>query len=82
MMEVTPLVNLDIPLPDSSALIAEEIGDPLSPTELAAQTRRLCRLIARAKRRADANLVRSLRCELLATRWAFVKATRILDELA
>ena len=71
--------KLDIPLPDSGELVAEEISDPLSPTELAAQTRRLRRLIARAKRGSDAILLRSLRCELLATRWAFVKATRVLD---
>ncbi len=74
--------NLDIPLPESSELIAEEIEDPLSPAELTAQTRRLCRLIARAKRQTDAVLLRSLRRELLATRWAFVKATQILNDPA
>ncbi len=70
--------NLDIPLLESSELIAEEIEDPLSPAELAIQTRRLCRLIVRAERRADAALLRSLRRELLVTRWAFVKATLTL----
>lgn len=81
-MDDLPATHLDIPLPDSAELLAEGIEDPLSPTELAAQTRRICGLIARAKRQADAVLLRSLRCELLATRWAFVKATRILDGLA
>ena len=72
--------NLDIPLPESGALIAEEFEDPLSPVELNAQTRRLCRLIARAKRGTDLALLRSLRLELLATRWAFVKATRTVGD--
>jgi len=78
-MTALSATNLDIPLPDSGDLAAEEIADPLSPIELAAQTRRLRRLIARAKRGSDAVLLRSLRRELLATRWAFVKATRVLD---
>ncbi len=76
-MTALSAMKLNIPLPESSELIAEEIDDPFSPAELVAQTRRLCKLIARAKRRADAALVRSLRRELLATRWAFVKATHL-----
>ena len=75
-MTALPAMNLDIPLPESGDLPAEEIDDPLSPAELAAQTRRLCQLIARAKRGTDLALLRSLRRELLVTRWAFVKATR------
>ncbi len=74
--------NLDIPLPASSELVAEEIEDPLSPAELVAHTRRLCQLLARAKRRADPVLLRSLRRELLVTRWAFVKATLTLGDPA
>ncbi len=69
------VTNLDIPLPESGELFAEEIEDPLSPGELTAQTLRLCQLIARARCRADPVLLRSLRLELLATRWAFVKVT-------
>ena len=72
--------NLDIPLPESSELAADEIADPLSPAEHAALTRRLCRLIARAKRGTDLALLRSLRRELLVTRWAFVKATRAIGD--
>jgi len=71
--------NLDIPLPESSEL-DDEIEDPLAPAELAAHTRRLCRLIARARRRGDPVLLRSLRRELLITRWAFVKATLTLGD--
>ncbi len=74
-MTALSAMKLNIPLPESGEFIAEEIDDPLSPAELVAQTRRLCKLIARAKRRTDAALVRSLRRELLATRWAFIKAT-------
>lgn len=81
-MTALSATNLDIPLPESGGFIAEEIDDPLSPTELAAQTWRLRRLIARAKRRADPVLLRSLRRELLVTRWAFVKATRTFDDPA
>ncbi len=79
-MTALSAVHLNIPLPESGDLIAEEIEDPLSPAELAVQTLRLCQLIARAKRRADAGLLRSLRLELLATRWAFVKATLTLSD--
>ncbi len=79
-MTALSATNLNIPLPESSELIAEEMEDPLSPAGLAAHTRRLCQLIARAKRQTDAVLLRSLRRELLAARWAFVKATRILSE--
>jgi len=79
-MTALSVTNLDIPLPESGDLAGEEIEDPLSPAELAAQTLRLCQLIARAKRRGDAALLRSLRLELLATRWAFVKATRTLSD--
>lgn len=75
MVDIVRVAHLEIPLPDASELLTEEIADPLSPTELAAQTRRLCRLIGRAKRQADTVLLRSLRRELVATRWAFVKAT-------
>lgn len=78
-MTALSVVNLDIPLPDSGDPAPDEMADPLSPIELAAQTRRLRRLIRRAKRGSDPTLLRSLRLELLATRWAFVKATRVLD---
>ncbi len=81
-MTALSAANLNIPLPESSGFVAEEIADPLSPVELAAQTQRLCRLIVRAKRRRDPVLLRSLRLELLATRWAFVKATLTLDDSA
>ncbi len=73
-MTALSAMKLNIPLPEYGEFIAEEI-DPLSPAELVTQTRRLCELIARAKGGTDAALVRSLRRELLATRWAFVKAT-------
>ena len=79
-MTALSTANLDIPLPESSEFAADEIADPLSPAELAALTRRLCRLIARAKRATDLALLRSLRRELLATRWAFVKATRTVGD--
>ena len=79
-MTALPATNLDIPLPESSDLPAEEIDDPLSPGELAAQTHRLCQLIARAKRGTDLALLRSLRRELLVTRWAFVKAMRTVGD--
>lgn len=75
MIEVVRVANLEILLPETNELLSEEIVDPLSPAELAAQTRRLRRLIRRAKRQADTALLRSLRRELVVTRWAFVKAT-------
>jgi len=74
-MTALSAMKLNIPLPESGEFMAEEIDDPLSPAELVAQTRRFCKLIARAKPGNDVALLRSLRCELLATRWAFVKAT-------
>lgn len=79
-MTALPVRHLDIPLPESGERPAEEIEDPLSAAELDVQTRRLCQLIAQAKRRADGVLLRSLRLELLATRWAFAKATRTLGD--
>jgi hypothetical protein len=81
-MTALSAINLEIPLPESDGLITEEIEDPLSPAELAAHTRVLCQLISRAKRRADRALLRSLRLELLAARWAFVKVTRTLCDSA
>ena len=79
-MTALSAASLDIPLPESGALIAEEFEDPLSPVELNAQTRRICRLIARAKRGTDLALLRSLRRELLVTRWAFVEAMRTVGD--
>lgn len=81
MVDVVRVANLEIPLPETSEPLTEEIADPLSPTELAAQTRRLRRLIRRAKRQGDTVLLHSLRRELVATRWAFVKATSVVRAL-
>jgi hypothetical protein len=78
VINVVRVANLEIPLPETNELLTEEIPDPLSPAELAAQTRRLRRLIRRAKRQADPVLLRSLRRELVATRWAFVKVTSVV----
>lgn len=62
-------------LRDSDGLAVEVPDlDPLSPQGLGDQTQRLIRLIKHAREADDAVLARSLRRELLLTRWAMVRS--------
>lgn len=71
LRDITPSITLTDPEP----LTTESIGcDPLSPDSLIAQTNRLLQLIQRTKESGDLVLLRSLRRELLITRWALVSA--------
>jgi hypothetical protein len=74
LREIAPQVGL----PDAEPWVVEAADqDPLSPESLVAQTDRLTRLIERAKGQKDASLLRSLRRELLLTRWALVKSCAV-----
>lgn len=76
LTEVLREIQPDYLLPDPEQLSVEAVDqDPLSPESLAGQTERLIKLIQRAREVEDATLVRSLRRELLVTRWALVKST-------
>lgn len=75
LTEVLREIQPDYLLPDPEQLSVEAVDqDPLSPESLAGQTERLIKLIQRAREVEDATLVRSLRRELLLTRWALVKS--------
>lgn len=73
--EVLREIRPEYLLPDPEQVAVEVPDqDPLSPESLADQTERLIKLIQRAREGADPTLVRSLRRELLLTRWALVKS--------
>lgn len=75
LTEVLREIQPDYLLPDPEQLTVEAGDqDPLSPESLAGQTERLIKLIQRAREVEDVTLVRSLRRELLLTRWALVKS--------
>lgn len=75
LSEIRQQIHLDYILRDpEEGAIEEADQDPLSHGSLVAQTERLCRLIERAKEHDDVVLLRSLRHELLLTRWALVKS--------
>lgn len=75
LTDVLREIQPDYLVPDPEQLSVEAVDqDPLSPESLAGQTERLIKLIQRAREVEDATLVRSLRRELLLTRWALVKS--------
>lgn len=73
--DVLKVIQPDYLLPDPEQLAVEVAEqDPLCPESLADQTARIVKLIGRARDAGDATLLRSLRRELLLTRWALAKS--------